>query len=113
MNLTPLFVWGIKMIRLPDNNELSAEEMEKVSFIRDCQDFIKEIYELLCTLDDIQKTVKNTGFNKTNVNDSKNLLKLLHGDISIKVSKMLSEYLKNTLSKYERGEDGYCSSDIT
>lgn len=112
MNLTPLFSWGIKIIHLLNNNELSEEETDKVSFIKDYQDFIEEMDELLRTLNEIQKIMKNTGFNKKNVNCSEALLRPLRKNISAKVSKMISEYFKNTLSKMEKKETVYCSSDM-
>ena len=63
MNLTPLFEWGMKMIDLLDKNELTQEEKTVLSFLEPLREFIRDTYQILISLNNIQKMLKNNGFN--------------------------------------------------
>ena len=54
MNLTPLFRWGVKMIKLMDNNMLSEEEVEKLSFLSPLRLFVTQTNYILNVLEKIQ-----------------------------------------------------------
>jgi hypothetical protein len=70
MNLTPLFEWGIKMFTLLDNNELTQEEKETLSFLELYRTFIFDTYQILVRLNKIQILLKNNGFNRKNAKEA-------------------------------------------
>jgi hypothetical protein len=47
MNLTPLFEWGVKMITLLDENQLTEEEKTALSFLELYRAFINDTYQIL------------------------------------------------------------------
>lgn len=112
MNLTPLFEWGVRMIKLLETNLLTDDEKEKLSFLPGYKSFIADTYKLICTLNKIQKIMKKDGFNKKNVKESLQLFDLLDGDNALKVRDMIEDYFNATLKKISIEETIYCSSDI-
>jgi hypothetical protein len=111
MNLTPLFKWGMKMITLLDNNQLTQEEKIALSFLEPYRAFIFDTYQLLIRLNNIQKLLKNKGFNDKNAKEAMSLFSDMNSDNSLKIRKQLDDYFADLLSKAE-SETVCCSSDI-
>ena len=111
MNLTPLFEWGMKMIHLLDNNELTEDEKTVLSFLESLREFIGDTYRILITLNKMQTILKSKGYNDKSKNEALSLFAKLKSDNSLKVRKQLDLYLKDLTSK-AKGKTICCSSDI-
>jgi hypothetical protein len=112
MNLSPLFVWGVKILKLLDKNLLSEQEKEKVSFIEEYRAFIIETNQILSVLNQVQKQIKRQGYNTNSLSESLKLLQTLQGSIGLKVREGVYEYFWETSLKMEKEESVLCSSDI-
>jgi hypothetical protein len=112
MNLTPLFKWGIKMLILLDNNELTKEEKEALSFLEPYREFIFDTYQILIRLNNIQKLLKNNGFNDENAKEAISIFSDMNSDNSLKINKQLANYFEDLSSKAKESETICCSSDI-
>jgi hypothetical protein len=112
MNLTPLFDWGIKMINLLEQNQLSADEQTALSFLnRRMRKFVLDTYHILTVLNNVQKSLKNQGFNEDSKKEAKLLFSSFKSEISLKISKLLDEYFADLTSKAKE-KTICCSSDI-
>jgi hypothetical protein len=111
MNLTPLFEWGLKMFHLLDNNELNDEEKVALSFLEPFREFVGDTYQILISLQNIQKILKNNGFNKMTVKEALKQFSNLKSDNSLKIKKRIEEYFDD-LTLNAEGKTICCSSDI-
>jgi len=112
MNLTPLFKWGIKMIHLLDNNELTDDdEKAALSFLLPLREFVNDTYQILIRLHKMQKILKNKGFNGNSAREAMKIFSNMKSDNSLKIRKQLEEYFADLISKAE-GKTICCSSDI-
>jgi hypothetical protein len=111
MNLTPLFEWGIKMLILLDGNDLTKEEKETLSFLKSYREFIFDTYQILISLNKMQKLLKNNGFNEKNKNEAMILFSDMNSDNSLKIKEQLEKYFADLSIKAEN-ETICCSSDI-
>jgi hypothetical protein len=112
MNLTPLFKWGIKMIILLDNNQLTPEEKTTLSFLEAYRAFIFDTYQILIRLNGIQKLLKNKGFNKQNAKEAMSMFSDMESDNSLKIKNLLKNYFADLVSKAKKSKTICCSSDI-
>ncbi len=112
MNLTPLFEWGIKMIILLDNNQLTQEEQTALSFLKPYRAFIFDTYQILTGLNKMQKFLKNNGFNNKNAKVAMRLFSDMNSDNALKIKRQLKDYFVDLLSKTKESETLCCSSDI-
>ena len=112
MNLTPLFSWGSKMIKLLDKNQLTEDEREKVAFVNEYRELIYNTDHLLSTLNKIQQLLKNKGFSEQTINQSLELLENHNDERSLKVKEKISKYFCETASKMGNETTILCSSDI-
>ena len=111
MNLTPLFEWGMKMIDLLDKKQLTEEEIRALSFLRPLKKFIFDTYRILIHLNNIQKLLKNKGFNEKTTQKALSMFSKMKDDNSLKIKKQLDEYFADLKSKAD-GKTICCSSDI-
>jgi hypothetical protein len=111
MNLKPLFEWGMKMIQLLHNNQLTEEEKAALSFIDPLKEFIFDTYQLLVRLEKIQAMLKNNGFSKKYMNMAKRLFSGMNSANALKIKKQVNSYFNELTSKSE-GKTICCSSDI-
>jgi hypothetical protein len=111
MNLTPLFEWGIKMLNLLDNNILTQEEQETLSFLESFKEFVFETYQILINMNNVQKMLKNKGFSDKSAKETILMFSKLKSDNSLKIRKQLVEYFADLSSKAD-GKTICCSSDI-
>jgi hypothetical protein len=111
MNLTPLLEWGVKMIHLLDKNELTGDEKTVLSFLKPLKGFIFDTYQVLIRLNDIQKLLKNKGFNDENFQKAISKFSDMKSINSLKIKKQVEEYLQDLTSK-AAGKTICCSSDI-
>jgi len=111
MNLTPLLEWGVKMIHLLEKNELTEEEKTVLSFLKPLKEFIFDTYQVLIRLNDIQKLLKNNGFNNEIAQKVISKFSDMKSDNSLKIKKKVEEYLLDLTSK-AAGKTICCSSDI-
>ena len=111
MNLTPLFEWGIKMLHLLDNNELTDEEKNALSFLESFREFISDTYRILTALDHIQTILKSQGYSDKSKNEAMSLFTDLKSDNWLKIKKQLDLYF-NDLTTKSKGKTICCSSDI-
>ena len=111
MNLMPLFEWGIKMFYLLDHNHLSDDEKTALSFLEPFREFVSETSQILISLHNMQKILKNKGFNETSLKEAKKVFSNLKSDNSLKIKKQLEEYF-NDLTLKSEGKTICCSSDI-
>jgi hypothetical protein len=111
MNLTPLFKWGLKMIHLLDNNELTDDEAAVLSFLEPLKDFVGDTYKILIRLHKIQKTLKNKGFNEKTATEAMKVFSSMKSGNSLKIKEQLDKYFADLTIKSE-GKTICCSSDI-
>ena len=111
MNLIPLFEWGVKMVYLLDNKELTEEEKTTLSFLEPLKKFIYETYQILISLKKIQKLLKNKGFNKKTAKKAMSFFSKNKNDNTLKIRNQLNEYFVDLTSKTE-DKTICCSSDI-
>lgn len=112
MNLPPLFHWGDRILKLLDKNQLSEQEIEKVGFVTQYRDLITQTNQLLCTINKIQKTLKNKGLSKVAASQCLSLLDGMKNGRAKKVTLMVETYFEQTLQKMPGQETIICSSDI-
>lgn len=112
MNLTPLFEWGMKMIILLDNNQLTQEEQTALSFLKPYRAFIFDTYQILTGLNKMQKFLKNNGFNNKNAKVAMRLFSDMNSDNALKIKRQLKDYFVDLSSKTKESETLCCSSDI-
>jgi DNA-binding phage protein len=111
MNLTPLFKWGIKMIHLLDNNELTDEEKTALSFLELLREFADDTYQILIRLHNMQKILKNKGFSEKSAKEAMRVFSDMKSANSLKIKTQIEEYFTDLLSK-AKGKTICCSSDI-
>jgi len=112
MNLTPLFEWGVNMLKLLKTNYLTEEEKEKLSFLPAYNEFILNTNALLQILNQVQKIMKERGFSKKTTKICTELLDTLVDNNSLKVKEMVFKYFNNTELKMGEHNTILCSSDI-
>lgn len=112
MNLTPLFKWGVKMITLLDNNQLMQEEKTALSFLESYREFILDTYQILIRLNNMQKLLKNNGFNEKTAKEALSLFSDMNSDNSLKIKEQLEDFFVDLLSKAKESKTICCSSDI-
>jgi hypothetical protein len=112
MNLLPLFKWGIKMITLLDNNQLTQEEKTALSFLKPYRTFIFDTYQILVRLNNIQKLLKNKGFNDKNAKEAMALFSDMNSDNALKIKEQLKDYFADLSIKAKQWKTICCSSDI-
>jgi len=112
MNLTPLFEWGRKMLVLSDNNQLTHEEQTALSFLEPYRAFIFDTYQILISLNKMQKFLKQNGFNDKNAKKAMFMFSDMNSDNALKIKKQLEEYFADLSSKAEESKTICCSSDI-
>jgi len=114
MNLTPLFQWGARMIKLLDTEHLTKEEKEILSFLWDYKTFVNEILELLLVMNQIQKLLKSEALSRLSIKKSLELFGEQNNENALKIKKMIIEYFHSTLNKMlaQEREKVICSSDI-
>jgi hypothetical protein len=111
MNLTPLFEWGIKMLQLLDKNELKEDEKQVLSFLEEFREFILDTYQILITLNHIQKILKTKGYCNKTKEEALSLFSNIQSENSLKIRKQINIYFEELTSKAE-GKTICCSSDI-
>jgi hypothetical protein len=111
MNLTPLFKWGIKMIHLLDNNELTDDEAAALSFLEPLREFVADTYKILIRMQKMQKTLKNKGFNDKTAEEAMKMFSNMKSNNSLKIKEQLDEYFADLTIKAE-DKTICCSSDI-
>jgi hypothetical protein len=111
MNLTPLFKWGIKMIHLLDNNELTDDEALALSFLEPLREFVGDAYKILVRMHKMQKILKNKGFNENTAKEAMKVFSNMKSNTSVKIKELLDEYFADLTIKTE-GKTICCSSDI-
>jgi hypothetical protein len=55
MNLSPLFKWGNRILKLLDKKQLNESETEKVGFVNQYRELISQTNHLLCIINKVQK----------------------------------------------------------
>jgi len=112
MNLTPLFMWGAKMLVLLDKNQLTPEEEAALSFLRPNRAFIFDTCRLLLTMNKIQKLLKNKGYNVETAREALSFFSGMNGSNVLKIKKQIENYFADLSSKTKKGTTICCSSDI-
>ena len=112
MNLTPLFEWGVRMIKLLDTDHLTKEEKEILNFLREYKTFVSETLELLLAMNRIQKLLKSECLSRLSIKKSLELFAEQNNENALRVKSMIIEYFHNTLNKMGAREKVICSDDI-
>ena len=112
MNLTPLFNWGYRILRLLDNNLLNEEEKEKVGFVLQYRTFIMQATRLLSVLNSVQQTLKTEHLCNATKKECLKQLNKIKDAKGKEVTIMIKNYLKNTLCKLPGDKRILCCSDI-
>ena len=100
------------MLKLIESDRLSIKEKNKLSFLYDYKEFVIETHKLIEILNSIQQLVKNNSFSKQNISKALQIFDSLSDNNTIKVKKLVEEYLFCTELKMENLENILCSSDI-
>jgi hypothetical protein len=111
MNLMPLFEWGVKMIYLLDNSLLTEEEKDTLSFLNCYKGFILDTFQILTALGNMQKILKNNGFNKNSHEEAVSVFSNIKSENSLKIKKLISEYFAD-LTSIAEDKTICCSTDI-
>ena len=112
MNLSPLFNWGCKILKLIDNQMLNEFELEKVAFILQYREFIMQTSQLLEVLNSIQKTLKIKQFSKETVKECLEKLEKINDVNGKNIAEMIKIYFEDTFQKMPETPLILCSSDI-
>jgi hypothetical protein len=112
MNLSPLFHWGNRILKLLDKKLLNESEVEKVGFVNQYRELIIQTNHLLGIINKIQKTLKNEGFSKNTSSRCLGLLEDIKDERGKKVVAMIETYFEETLQKMSDQKNIFCSSDI-
>jgi hypothetical protein len=112
MNLTPLFEWGVRMIKLLDTDHLTKEEKEIVSFLREYKTFVCQTLELLLVMNQIQKLLKTESLSRLSIKKSLEFFGEQNNENALRVKSMIIEYFHNSLNKMAARKKVICSSDI-
>lgn len=112
MNLTPLFVWGEKTLRLIENQKLNAQEFEKVAFLLSYKEFVIDTLLVLNTLNLIQKKLKTNHFDQVQIDKCLLELEKLKSPKGLIIAEKMRMYFEITMAKFESNEQVVCSSDI-
>lgn len=112
MNLTPLFHWGNRILKLLDKKQLNESEEEKVGFVNQYRELITQTNHLLGIINKIQKTLKDKGFSKSTSSQCMRLLEDIKDERGKKVAAMIETYFEETLQKMSDQKTILCSSDI-
>lgn len=112
MNLSPLFKWGNRILKLLDKKQLNESETEKVGFVNQFRELITQTNHLLCIINKVQKILKNEGFSRYTTSQCLSLLENISDERGKKVVAMIETYFEETLQKMSDQETVLCSSDI-
>lgn len=112
MNLSPLFKWGCKILKLIDNQKLNAFEMKKVAFVLNYRKLIMQTNKLLEVLNSAQKIIKNKHLSKETVKECFEKFNEIKDENGKKIIEMVKLYFENTLQKIPKTPVILCSSDI-
>lgn len=112
MNLTPLFHWGCRVMKLLDKNLLNEEEKEKVGFVLHYREFILQTNHLLSILNSVQQTIKMKHLCDVTKKECLKELDKIKDAKGKEVTKMIKEYFENTLCKLPKNKNILCCSDI-
>lgn len=112
MNLQPIFVWGISILKLIEDGGLDPMETQKLLPIKKHEKLIYQMDQLVQLANKTQEIIKNHGLS----NDTKNkCLTLFDGcddERILKFKEMLEKYLTHTIEMIKDTELVLCSSDI-
>lgn len=112
MNLTPLFNWGCRVLKLLDNNLLKEDEKEKVKFVLQYRTFIMETAHLLSVLNTVQQTLKTEHLSADTKKECLKKLNKIKDTKGKEVTIMIKDYFANTLCKLPKNKRILCCSDI-
>lgn len=112
MNLTPLFVWGDKTLRLIENHKLNELELEKVTFLLSYKEFVIDTLLILNTLNLIQQKLKIKHFNQIQVKECLLELEKLKSMRGLLIAEKMRDYFEITMAKLDINGQVVCSSDI-
>lgn len=112
MNLTPLFVWGEKTLRLVQDEKLNAQELEKVTFLINYKAFVIDTLLILNTLNLIQKKLKTNHFNQAQISECLLELEKLKSPKGLIITEKMRNYFEITTAKFNTNRQVVCSSDI-
>ncbi len=96
MNLTPLFVWGEKTLRLIENQKLNTQELELV----------------LNRLNLTQKILKTNHFDPVQIYKCHLELEKLKSPKGLIIKEKMKDYFETTKVKFMNNKRVVCSSDI-
>jgi hypothetical protein len=103
--------WGVKMIKLMDNNMLSEEEVENLSFLNPLRLFVTQTNYILKVLEKIQTLLKNNGFNTETATLALSYFTESSDCNTQAIREKVSDYFREMLSLAD-GKTICCSSDI-
>lgn len=112
MNLTPLFNWGSRILKIVDNKKLGEEEKEKVAFVLEYRTFILQTQRLLSVLKSVQQILKTKHLCQMTINKCLVKLNKITDVQGKKVVEMIKNYFEKTLQKLPKSKIILCSSDI-
>lgn len=112
MNLTPLFVWGEKTLRLIENQKLDNQEFEKVAFLLNYKEFVTDTLLVLNTLNLIQKKLKINHFNQVQIRECLLELEKIKSPKGLMIVEKMRSYFEITLEKFDANRQVVCSSDV-
>lgn len=112
MNLSPLFNWGCKILKLIDKGVLNEDEKKKVDFVLPLRKFILQTRKLLEILKSIQKILKNKQLSVETVKECLDSFDDINDENGKKIIEMVKSYFENTLQKIPTNTIILCSSDI-
>jgi len=112
LNLQPLSKWAYKMLLLLEKEEniLSPEQREKLSWLKEYEPLVLDIYMQCKTMNEIFKILKNKGLSFQSVEECKTILKKSNITDFFRIG--IEEYMATNLKLAVNDKALICCSDI-
>jgi hypothetical protein len=112
MNLKPIFNWGMSILKMLEDEKSDPLEKEKMMFVKEYGDLIRQTHRLICIANSIQEELKKHGlYEKT----KKDCICLFDNILDVRILKfkdMINGFLTNICHSVKGSEKILCSSDI-
>lgn len=112
-NIKCICDWAMKIIMyLKKENNLSIEDRKKIIWIKEYEEFIKELYIINDVISDIEKLIKHNGLSKRTIEQCNECSSRLSGQKGELIKNELKKYFDETYNLIKKTNKILCTSDI-